>query len=254
MMAQLEEIALKFFKHWVDAHRGSSIQTIYEKMGHTGVSCYWILVSLCAEKLEVKRGQTVSPLDCVFNFHERTLRSEFRLTWAKVEQCLWLYQTLELLAFTQDQTTVTISMPKLLECLERGQRNKTSSQNFASQEKEEEKEEEKDKEQEEELAKPTQRKVVFKIHPDLAGDPILDQVLPLISINTQERWLTKHKNKAWLKQTLSKAVDYHQARADQNSEVVKDWGLKLTTWLGRENKQSGLGSDDPFKFLDEETA
>jgi hypothetical protein len=89
------------------------------------------------------------------------------------------------------------------------------------------------------------------IHPELKGDYVLDQVLPVISLNTQKRWLKKFNNASWLRHTLSKAVDHYQAKADQNSETVSDWGLKLTTWLNREKNPPAPGSSDPFAFLEE---
>ncbi len=110
---------MKFFKHFTDSHEGRSIIGIFEKFGHTGVNCYWILVELCAKRFEKPANREAIPADCVFSFHERLLREKFHLRSTKVQLLLNYYATSNLLSVTRSEDEFRIVMPKLLEYLDR---------------------------------------------------------------------------------------------------------------------------------------
>lgn len=108
---------MNFFKHFTDAHKGQSMQTLFEELGHTGPCCWWILVELCAEKIELNQVKRLEVLDCVFDFHERFLRQNLRVSRGKLEKFLRISENLSLISFTKSENVFKISMPKLLDCL-----------------------------------------------------------------------------------------------------------------------------------------
>lgn len=110
---------LSYFKHYPNAHEGSSLMRLFDEFSHAGPCCYWIMVELCAGKLEKEPGALYTEADCVFRFHERLLREKFRLGSAKVQAWLNQSQTLALLSFKKTGSIYEISMPKLLEILDR---------------------------------------------------------------------------------------------------------------------------------------
>lgn len=110
---------MNYFKHFVDAHRGISLQTLFDKFGHAGPYCYWILVELCMEKLTKDRDEEFTDAHCHFRFTARTLKNAFRVNRAKVESMLNHFSTLALLSLEVDDQEFKIHMPKLLEYLDR---------------------------------------------------------------------------------------------------------------------------------------
>jgi len=102
-----------WFKHYTDNHRGRSMQFLFDEMGHTGIACWYILMEMCAEKLE----KSLSKEDCVFEFHERILRDNLRLSRTNVRRMLDLCATFAMLSYETDGTFVKIKMPKLAELL-----------------------------------------------------------------------------------------------------------------------------------------
>ncbi len=113
---------MKFFKHFTDAHRGKSLQLLFDKHGHTGLSVYWMIVEMCAEKLERPANGSFTEANCRFVFNRRFLRNELRLKNKHFEIILRSIsdQTLFLLDLTENE--VTFEMPKLLEYLDRDAR------------------------------------------------------------------------------------------------------------------------------------
>ncbi len=113
---------MKFFKHFTDAHRGKSMQSLLEKMGHRGHSVWWLLVEICAEKLEEHRDEEFTEEHCRFAFNARFLYRALHLHSTTVEPVLNQLSTLGLLAFTVVEDEFNIHIPKLLECLDRDSR------------------------------------------------------------------------------------------------------------------------------------
>lgn len=104
-----------WFKHFTDNHRGRSMQFLFDEMGHAGIACWYILMEMCAEKLE----KSSSKEDCVFEFHERILRDNLRLSRTNVRRMLDQCATFAMLQYEIDGTFVKIKMPKLAELLHR---------------------------------------------------------------------------------------------------------------------------------------
>jgi hypothetical protein len=114
-----ERVMMKFFKHFVDSHRGQSMTILMEEMGHTGFACYWILVEMCAEKLDKGAEELFSEEHCVFEFHERVLRRNLRISRTKLEDFLNICSGISVLSFKFVEQIIEIKMPKLLDCLDR---------------------------------------------------------------------------------------------------------------------------------------
>lgn len=113
---------MKWFKHYTDAHEGRSLMTLFDEMGHAGPNCYWILVELCAAKLEKKGVEDLTEVDCRFNFHLRKVRERFRLSSTKVQAWFNLASTLALLEFRILENEIEIYLPQLIEILEHDQK------------------------------------------------------------------------------------------------------------------------------------
>lgn len=92
---------------------------LFDEFEHAGPNCYWMMLGLCAAKLEKPRDAVLTESDCVFRFHERILREKFRLTGAKVLAWLNQCEALGLLSFQKHGPIFEISMPKLLEIADR---------------------------------------------------------------------------------------------------------------------------------------
>jgi hypothetical protein len=110
---------MKFFKHFTDAHEGYSMQALMNQFGLKGYAAYFILLEMCAAKLEKERHEELTDAHCQFRFNERLLREKLRLSSAKVELMLNQCSTLDLLSFSKIKDEFNIQMPKLLESLDR---------------------------------------------------------------------------------------------------------------------------------------
>lgn len=108
---------MKWFKHYVDNHRGRSIQDLMDQLGHTGL-CYYLLVEMCAEKLE-KGDEGLTIADCLFSFHTRVVRQMLRISPANLRHLLGVCAANGLLSFEFSGSSLQIKMPILLNLLER---------------------------------------------------------------------------------------------------------------------------------------
>lgn len=113
---------MKWFKHFSDNYRGRSINHLFNEMGHTGVACYYILMELCAEKLERFPDKTLESSDCLFNFSLRFVRQNLRVSLAKVQLFLGICSEFGLLSFEISGENLKIEMPILLDLLEYDQK------------------------------------------------------------------------------------------------------------------------------------
>ncbi len=98
------------------------MQSIQNDLGHKGHSVWWILVELCAEKLEKPKNGGFDAASFKFVFNQRFLRRELRISGAKVTQYLHKFATLSLLSCTLVKDEWHLEMPKLLESLDRDTR------------------------------------------------------------------------------------------------------------------------------------
>lgn len=108
---------MKWFKHYTDNHRGRSIQDLMDQLGHTGL-CYFLIVEMCAEKLNRKVDSELSEDDCIFTFHERILRQNLRVSPTNLRRLLDICRTNGLISFEFSGKSVQIKMPILLDLLD----------------------------------------------------------------------------------------------------------------------------------------
>lgn len=113
---------MKFFKHFTDAHEGTTITTLFERLGHMGPSCYWTLVELCAKKLEKEEDEEYTEAHCHFRFHESVLRKKLRISSKNLQKFLGICSELSQVFSTFSADIIEIEFPKLLESLDRDAR------------------------------------------------------------------------------------------------------------------------------------
>lgn len=110
---------MKFFKHFVDAHRGKSIRQIRRSLGMAGIGMYWNLVEACAEKLEKRCDEEFTEEHCCFEFDLNYVAYILGSKPGRVEYILSTFQEANQLLFSTDNFIIRIEMPKLLESLDR---------------------------------------------------------------------------------------------------------------------------------------
>lgn len=111
---------MKFFKHFTDANRGQSLQILRQKHGMAAIGRWWTLVEICAEKMEKSKEDEYTEAHCHFSFARPYLASS--LGYANLKQAssyLEALAELGLCSVQDDADVVVISMPKLLESLDR---------------------------------------------------------------------------------------------------------------------------------------
>lgn len=113
---------MKWFKHYSDNYKGKSVQFLFDELGHFGVAGYFILLEMCAEKLEQKSDESLTEVDLLFSFHQRIVRQNLRTSQTNLRRLLDICQTLGLLTFEVTQDLVEIKMPILLNLLDRDQK------------------------------------------------------------------------------------------------------------------------------------
>lgn len=117
-----------YFKHFVDAHEGVSLQTLMDEFEHKGPCCYWILVELCTKKFWENAKEnpqlTLKKLPTSFRFHRRVLLESLRVRSVFLRQLLTSCQKLELLSSVEVGSVVEISMPKILEIQDRASKKR----------------------------------------------------------------------------------------------------------------------------------
>lgn len=115
---------MKWFKHHTDNHRGRSIQDLMDQMGHVGLS-YYIILEMCAEKLQKNKDETVTEVDCLFRFSQRIVRHSCRISQTNLRRLLDICQTNGLLSWKDAGNEIEISMPILLDLLEKNLKKRT---------------------------------------------------------------------------------------------------------------------------------
>jgi hypothetical protein len=110
---------MKFFKHFCDAHQGRSMTALMNEFGLEGYAAYFILIEMCAEKLEKPENGELTADHCNFIFNERVVREKLRMRSTKVELFLNYCSSLDLLLFTKVKDEFNFSIPNLLKYLDR---------------------------------------------------------------------------------------------------------------------------------------
>lgn len=110
---------MKFIKHFTDAHRGKSLLAVRRELGMAGIGMYWTLVELCGEKLEKLATEEYSEAHCHFEFEVGYFCQKLGTRPTYVRKILDIFQTSGLLLAESSEYEIKISMPKLLESLDR---------------------------------------------------------------------------------------------------------------------------------------
>lgn len=110
---------MRWFKHFSDNHRGQGHLNLFNQMGHVGPCCYWILMEMCAEKLERKPDKTLEDSDLLFSFDLRLVRQNLRLSRTKLELFLGFSQGFGLFRYKIFENNLEIYMPILSDLLDR---------------------------------------------------------------------------------------------------------------------------------------
>lgn len=231
---------MKFFKHFTDAHRGTSVQSLINRLGMEGLARYWILVELCAEKLNKDPNEEFTEEHCVFRFDERYLRDTLRThQLSRLSMFLRCLADVGLMSFSCEENVCVISMPKLLECLDRDTKRARTKRAVSAPKKEKE---DKDKEIDKDINinSPEARNLA-------PVTPINSQVSLRVS-DTIQIPLSQQLVKSWA-ETFPKEFlneEFRKARnwilANPHKAPKKAWGRFLNNWLNR-------GWDDYRKTL-----
>jgi len=236
---------MKFFKHFVDAHRGKSLKAIRRKWGMAGVGMYWNLAELCAEKLNKEANEEFTSEHCVFEFDLSSLSECLGVKSGRVEVILKSFQELGQLSYERVDFIFKISMPKLLECLDRDasytRKKREPNAVKTRQEKEEEKEIRR-RSNKGNSANSQAAAALFSENSEcgaIAQFAKTKQDLLLSALNTvpkslQETWVTRWEPE-WVLKTLEKAVLKTLA---SGGTLNKAWGEIFTAWLFSERPQS----------------
>lgn len=138
---------MKFFKHFTDARSGTSMRAIRRELGMAGIGQWWSLVEACAEKLEKRGDEEYTAAHCEFRFDVGVVAEILGTKPGRVQDILGTFQEHSLLSFSTDEFIIRISMPKLLESLDRDSRRARHERGRSAPKNKKE-----EKEKEEELA------------------------------------------------------------------------------------------------------
>lgn len=103
---------MRFFKHFSDNHRGQSMQYIRQKLGHKGVSCYYVLMEICAEKIEPES-------DFVFVFNRRYFENVLGIKRKCSENILRTFEEAGVLKAFCSENEIKIEVPIFANLLDR---------------------------------------------------------------------------------------------------------------------------------------
>lgn len=229
---------MRWFKHYTDAHRGQSIQRLMDEHRHVGL-CYFLLIELCAEKLDKKEDEDLSEADCVFVFHRRVIESTLRLKLQGVIRLLDTCSTCGLLCYESDGNVIKISMPKLLEYLEYDQKKSRRKTAAIPPEKRLDKEEDKDKDIL--LAKTTEPEKPARVRkPRKAFEPTSEAELwSAISDETKAAWIKLYPDEKFRERQLTRCFAYYSQRPQKKPKTLTGWIGKLDFWFVNDWERRG---------------
>lgn len=259
---------MKWFKHYSDMHRGQSINRLLDELGHTGL-CFFILQEMCAEKLEKKGHESLTDSDCLFNFHQRIVRQNLRISAANLRRLLDICAEVGLLSFEFSGNSLQISMPILLNLLDRdsisARKTRANSAKKTRLDKEEDKDKDKDKEEEIYISsEPTKSVAEEAKNPRLpalvkSSEKPIRAVSKIRLTESVEVDVAKDLILAW-SETYDKEFlesEFKKARnwvlANSHKAPKKDWGRFFNNWFSRgwEQYRKSLKSNQPGLSLDD---
>lgn len=221
---------MKFFKHFTDAHRGQSIQRLKDRHGMKGVGIYWTLVELCAEKLIKDDAEEFTVEHCNFTFHHRYIRDT--LETHQLKNLLMYLRSMSdvgLMSFECIDDVIVISMPKLLECMDRDAK-RARTKRAASAPKKKNKDKEEDKEKEEDICSEPSNLVPIKPPSSNALISISSNQQVAISTDLIKSWADTYP-KEFLDIEVKKARSW--IIANPHKAPKKSWGRFFNSWFDR---------------------
>lgn len=226
----------KYFRHFVDAGEGRSLNALVDEMGHSGL-CYWLLVELCAKKWFNEASHDAKVAAGEFNFHQRIVRQQLRMSPTTVRRLLDVCQTNGLLKWNSSGSTVQILMPKLLELLDpklksSAKRFRESSENVLYTDTDTETDTETKRERE-----PDDDVLAFLDPPPTpirppTNSPIksVDDLLKSIPIVQRDLWTQKFGDSRF-QEEVGKAYQWHILEPAKEPRNAGHWHKKLVSWF-----------------------
>ena len=95
---------------------------LLNEFGHMGYAAWFILLEMCAEKMQKNHDEMYSEVHCKFTFSERIVRQKLRISRTKVQNILNKCSEYSLLSYDFVGEEFNFYIPKLLESLDRDQR------------------------------------------------------------------------------------------------------------------------------------
>lgn len=108
---------MKWFKHFTDNHRGITIQTAFGQIGYQAYAVY-IIMELCAEKLEKPSGREMAESDSEFTFNRVYFQNQLRMKRKQTDLVLTLFSELGWFGSSSDDFEIRIKFPMLLDLLD----------------------------------------------------------------------------------------------------------------------------------------
>lgn len=231
---------MEYFKHYTNAHEGKAVMELFDAFDHTGYAVWFILLEMCAEKMQKSKDENYSEIHCKFSFHERLVRQKLHLSQTKVRNILDKCQELSLLSYEVVGKDFNFYIPKLLESLDRDQRRarqvrdsgaanvrlEERSKNIRIKNKEVRREEASAADVVPAQAEPTEASPHSKVFESLAELFVVRKIKPELSSS----WLLAFPEPDWITQEINKAVAWENANPRNRK---KDFGRFMTNWLNR---------------------
>lgn len=248
---------MKWFKHFTDNHRGRSIQALFDEMGHAGLSSWYVLMEICAEKLEKIPDKPLEDSSCLFNFHERVVRQNLRLSPRNLRKFLEICRRFSLLSYEFSENFLKINMPILLDLLEYDQKKfrprRASVAPVARSETEKETQPEPQKQPHaysqpqltnvlKNVSSPSVKKSTERGCIDLfLDDPICVQYFTPCSVASQKSWVAAYGEIDFIKNECRKA---HAWISSNPKKAPKNFQMFFANWLSRgfESYRKGIPS------------
>jgi hypothetical protein len=110
---------MRWYKHFADNHRGHRVQYLLDQLSYFGPFFYYTLYEICAEKLNRESDAELTENSCVFILHRRVIESATRARPSRIESALNAGQSCDLWTYKKVGDYFEISIPILLNLLDR---------------------------------------------------------------------------------------------------------------------------------------
>lgn len=228
---------MKFFKHFCDAHRGQSLKKVRRNLGVSGIGMFWIVVEICAEKMEKLPEEEFNEAHCHFEFERHYFCHELGIKPKRLENVLRTFLECSLFVPECSDNIIKIYFPKLLDSLDRNTyRARRATVAKPPKIKSIDKEEDKD----------TYIQPSMNVKKDLAikvkSWEELKESIPIIAM---ERFSRLYSDAEWLNSAIENCYHFHSADPVKVPQNSGQWMKKLIAWL--DNNWSKKQSSGPKK-------